>query len=81
MIGSALAGAGVSAAFSAEGRISLAAWSLVQSLCIARRSNNLDLPRVAREEFDIGAVEFINFFFENPTFGYLRQSRSWKLWA
>lgn len=56
-----------------RGEISLAAWSLVKSYAVSRRWSNLDLPRITREEFGLGALEFVNLFFENPTLAYLRR--------
>jgi L-ribulose-5-phosphate 3-epimerase len=53
--------------------ISLAAWSIVQSFFLAKKWKNLDLPRIARQEFGIGALEFVNQFFENPTLNYLKE--------
>ncbi len=53
--------------------ISLAAWSLNRSFFVAKRWKNLDLPRIAREEFGINGLEFVNQFFENPVMGYLNQ--------
>jgi sugar phosphate isomerase/epimerase len=46
--------------------ISLAAWSLNRSFFTARRWKNADLPRIAREQFNISGLEFVNQFFENP---------------
>ena len=43
-------------------KISLAQWSLNKSLR-AGRLTNLDFPKVARREFDIDAVEFVDQFF------------------
>jgi L-ribulose-5-phosphate 3-epimerase len=43
--------------------ISLAEWSLHRELQ-SKRITNLDFPRVAREEFGIGAVEYVNSFFK-----------------
>ena len=57
----------------AKGEVSLAAWSLVKSYAFSRRWTNLDLPRITREEFGIGALELVSLFFENPTLVYLRQ--------
>lgn len=54
-------------------RISMAAWSLNRSFFAAHRWTNLDLPRVVREEFGLGAVELVNQFFENPRLGYLQK--------
>lgn len=42
--------------------ISLAEWSLHRALK-AGEMTNLDFPRVAREDFDIDAVEYVNSFF------------------
>jgi len=53
--------------------ISLAAWSLNQSFFVGKRWKNLDLPKIAREEFKIGGLEFVNQFFENPTLEYQNQ--------
>ena len=44
--------------------ISLAEWSLHRTLN-AGELRNLDFPRVAREEFGIGAVEYVNTFFQD----------------
>ena len=67
------AAAPVVAAAPARGEVSLAAWSLVRSYAFSRRWTNLDLPRITREEFGIGALELVSLFFENPTVVYLRQ--------
>ena len=55
--------------------ISLAAWSLNRSFFTAHRWKNLDLPRIAREQFNINGLEFVNQFFENPMMSSLRQLR------
>lgn len=52
--------------------ISLAAWSLVQEFRQGKWKN-LDLPRICREDFGINGLEFVNTFFELPTYGYLRR--------
>ena len=44
--------------------ISLAEWSLHRELQ-GKRMTNLDFPRVAREQFDIGALEYVNSFFKD----------------
>lgn len=44
--------------------ISLAEWSLHRALQ-ARELDNLDFARVAREEFDIAAIEYVNSFFKD----------------
>jgi len=56
-----------------EDQISLAAWSLNRSFFAAKKWTNLDLPRIVREDFGLGAVELVNQFFENPRLGYLQQ--------
>jgi len=53
--------------------ISLAAWSINRSFFGAHRWKNLDLPRLAREQFNITGLEFVNQFFENPMMSYLNQ--------
>jgi len=45
-------------------RISLAEWSLHRAL-FAGELENLDFPRLAREDFGIGAVEYVNAFFKD----------------
>lgn len=45
-------------------KISLAEWSLHKTLQ-AGQMTNLDFPRVAKEEFDIDAVEYVNSFFKD----------------
>ncbi len=45
-------------------RISLAEWSLHRALG-AGELDNLDFPRVTREEYGIGAVEYVNSFFKD----------------
>ena len=35
--------------------------------------NNLDFPRIAREDFGLNGIEFVNTFFEVPTEEYLRK--------
>lgn len=52
--------------------ISLAAWSLVREFRQGKWKN-LDLPRICREDFDINGIEFVNNFFEVPTYRYLQQ--------
>lgn len=45
-------------------KISLAQWSLHKSL-FDKKIDNLDFPKVAREEYGIDAVEFVNQFFKD----------------
>ena len=51
--------------------ISLAQWALVEEIQ-AGKWNNLGFPRIAREDFDLDGIEFVNTFFEVPTEGYLK---------
>jgi L-ribulose-5-phosphate 3-epimerase len=52
--------------------ISLAQWALVEEIR-AGKWNNLDFPRIAREDFNLTGIEFVNTFFEVPTEGYLKK--------
>jgi len=52
--------------------ISLAQWALVEEVR-ARKWKNLDFPRIAREDFNLNGIEFVNTLFEVPTEGYLKQ--------
>jgi sugar phosphate isomerase/epimerase len=45
-------------------KISLAEWSLHKAL-FANRITNLDFPKIARDDYDIEAVEFVNQFFKD----------------
>jgi L-ribulose-5-phosphate 3-epimerase len=45
-------------------KISLAEWSLHKSL-FAKKIDNLDFPKIAREDYGIEAVEFVNQFFKD----------------
>ena len=51
--------------------ISLAEWALVHEVR-AGQWNNLDFPRIAREDFGINGIEFVNTLFESPTESYLK---------
>ena len=51
--------------------ISIAQWALVSEFK-AGKLKTLDFPKVAREDFDINGIEFVNTLFEVPTFGYLK---------
>ena len=57
--------------------ISLAQWSLHRAL-FAGDIQNLEFPRIAREEFDIDAIEYVNVFFkdEAENKSYLREMKS-----
>ncbi len=67
-----MAGAAAAAA-PARDQISLAAWSINRSFFLYHRWKNTDLPAICRKEFGIGALEFVNQFFENPVMNYLNQ--------
>ncbi len=51
-------------------RISLAEWSLHRAIQ-ARLISNLEFPRIAREQFGIGGLEFVNQLWEAPTQDYI----------
>jgi L-ribulose-5-phosphate 3-epimerase len=52
--------------------ISIAQWSLVDEIRQGRWTT-LDFPKLAREEFDINGIEFVNTLFEVPHMEYLNQ--------
>jgi L-ribulose-5-phosphate 3-epimerase len=52
--------------------ISLAEWALVEEIR-AGKWKNLDFPRIAREDFGINGIEFVNTLFEAPTEEYLKK--------
>ena len=51
--------------------ISIAQWALVQEIRQGKWKT-LDFPKVAREDFDINGIEFVNTLFEVPTLNYLK---------
>ncbi|HEU0120745.1 MAG TPA: sugar phosphate isomerase/epimerase family protein [Bryobacteraceae bacterium] len=53
-------------------QISLAEWSLHRAIQ-SRLMTNLDFPRVAREQFGIEGLEFVNGLWEAPTADYIRR--------
>lgn len=53
-------------------RISLCQWSLHKAMG-RRLISNLDFPRVAREQFGIEGLEFVNFLWEAPTSDYVQR--------
>ena len=55
--------------------ISLAQWSLVEEWR-AEKWKTLDFPRLAREDFGLNGVEFVNTLFEVPTGTWLRQLKN-----
>ena len=56
----------------AKDDISLAQWALVDEIK-AGKWKTLDFPRVAREDFGLNGIEFVNTLFEVPTESYLKQ--------
>lgn len=52
--------------------ISLAQWALVEEIK-SGKWKTLDLPKIAREDFDINGIEFVNTLFEVPTLSYLEK--------
>jgi len=68
-----VAGAAAWAAVPGKDEISLAAWSINRSFFVNHRWTNLELPQICRETFGIGALEFVNQFFANPSMTYLNQ--------
>lgn len=55
-----------------KNNISLAQWALVNEIR-AGEWTNLDFPRIAREDFDIDGIEFVNTLWEVPTMNYLNR--------
>ncbi len=52
--------------------ISLAEWALVKEIRAGKWTNS-DFPRIAKEDFGINGIEFVNTLFEVPTYGYLQR--------
>lgn len=52
--------------------ISLAQWALVDEIR-AGQWTTLDFPRIAREDFGLNGIEFVNTLFEVPTIDYLNK--------
>ncbi|HUR12608.1 MAG TPA: TIM barrel protein [Flavitalea sp.] len=50
--------------------ISLAQWALIEEMR-AGRWKTLDFPGIARQDFNLNGIEFVNTLFEVPTEGYL----------
>jgi len=59
----------------AKYKISLAEWSLHRSIR-SKMLTNLDFPQVAREQFGIGGLEFVNQLWEAPTQYYLGRMKT-----
>jgi len=55
--------------------ISLAQWALVEEIR-SGKWKTLDFPRIAREEFGLNGIEFVNTLFELPTESYLKQLKA-----
>lgn len=55
-----------------SGGISLAQWALVDEIRSGKWTT-LDFPRIAREEFGLDGIEFVNTLFDVPTESYLKQ--------
>lgn len=51
--------------------ISIAQWALVQEVKDGKWKT-LDFPKIARDDFDINGIEFVNTLFEVPTLSYLK---------
>jgi hypothetical protein len=51
--------------------ISIAQWALVDEIRKGKWKT-LDFPKIAREDFDINGIEFVNTLFEVPTLSYLK---------
>lgn len=58
--------------------ISLAEWSLHRTIRNAKKMTNLDFPRVARQDFGIHAIEYVNQFFMDKARddAYLRELKT-----
>ncbi len=56
-------------------RISLAEWSLHRAIQ-SRLMTNLEFPRIAREQFGIEGLEFVNGLWEAPTQDYVRRLKN-----
>ena len=61
--------------FKMKNDISLAQWALVEEMR-AGKWKNLDFPKIAREDFGLNGIEFVNTLFEVPTEGYLKKLKS-----
>lgn len=70
-----LAPAPLAAADAKRFKISLAQWSLHRAIQ-SRLITNLDFPRVAREQFGIEGLEFVNQLWEAPTERYVQRLRA-----
>lgn len=55
--------------------IGVAGWAFHRSILQDRTLTLLDLPRLARETYDLGTIELVSEFFESQTAGYLNRLR------
>lgn len=55
--------------------ISLAQWALIEEIRVGK-FKTLDFPKIAREDFDLNGIEFVNTLFEVPTIEYLNVLKS-----
>lgn len=63
------------AAAGAKFRVSLAEWSIHRAIQ-SRLATNLDFPRIAREQFGIEGLEFVNALWAAPTQDYVRSLKA-----
>ena len=78
-VGAALGGAALTkspnamaALRTAKDDISLQQWALVDEIREGKWTT-LDFARIAREDFGIKGIEFVNTLFDVPTYNYLKQ--------
>ena len=74
-LGGMLGGRAFSQAGGKKFRTSLAQWSLHRAI-ESRLITNLDFPRIAREQFGIEGLEFVNGLWEAPTMDYVRRLKN-----
>jgi L-ribulose-5-phosphate 3-epimerase len=55
--------------------ISIAQWALIEEIS-AGKWKTLDFPGIAREDFGVNGIEFVNTLFEAPTEGYLKKLKA-----
>jgi sugar phosphate isomerase/epimerase len=70
-----LSGSGVAAAAPPKFRLSLAEWSLHKAIQ-AHLIGNQDFPRIAREQFGIEGLEFVNQLWDAPTASYVQRLKA-----
>ena len=66
---------GIAASEPAKDDISLAQWALVEEIRDGKWTT-LDFPRVAREDFGLNGIEFVNTLFDVPHMDYLNQLKA-----